>query len=45
MGRVKRYKKLKACDPCAKGSRRLNEADDEKYDLPPIDSDDEGTVR
>ena len=39
MGRVKRYKKLKACDPCA--PKRKPEGED-KYDLPPVDSDDEG---
>lgn len=42
MGRVKRYKKLKACDPCApRRSNGLGE-EEEKYDMPPADSDDEG---
>jgi hypothetical protein len=40
MGRVKRYKKLKACDPCA--PKRGKGDDEDKYDLPPMDSDDEG---
>lgn len=41
MGRVKRYKKLKACDPCAPKRKAEGE---EKYDLPPMDSDDEGAL-
>ena len=41
MGRVKRYKKLKACDPCAPKRKAEGE---EKYDLPPIESDDEGAL-
>lgn len=40
MGRVRRYKKLKACDPCA--PKRGRGDDDDKYDLPVVDSDDEG---
>ena len=40
MGRVRRYKKLKACDPCA--PKRGRGDADEKYDLPPALSDDEG---
>ena len=38
MGRVRRYKKLKSCDPFAK--RRKSEVD-EKYDQPPSDIEDD----
>ena len=45
MGRVKRYKKIKACDPCApKRSEPIYTGGKRKqvdYDLPPEDSDSE----
>ena len=39
MGRLKRYKKLKSCDPCAQKRPRGEEED--KYDLPPDPEDDD----
>jgi len=36
MGRLKRYKKIKACDPTA--AKRRDEKED-KYDLPPDEED------
>lgn len=42
MGRMRRYKKLKACDPCAPKRGRGEAGEEKEYDLPPMDSDDEG---
>ena len=43
MGRVRRYKKLKACDPCANGRGAAQREEDAKYDMAPsgLDSDEE----
>lgn len=43
MGRVRRYKKLKACDPCARGRGSAQCEEDAKYDMAPsgLDSDEE----
>lgn len=43
MGRVRRYKKLKACDPCASGRGAEQREEDAKYDMAPpgLDSDEE----
>lgn len=43
MGRVRRYKKLKACDPCASGRGAAQREEDAKYDMAPsgLDSDEE----
>jgi hypothetical protein len=43
MGRVRRYKKLKACDPCARGRGAAQREEDAKYDMAPsgLDSDEE----
>jgi hypothetical protein len=43
MGRVRRYKKLKACDPCASGRGATQREEDAKYDMAPsgLDSDEE----